>query len=335
MTFADDRSATMEALKRALPYVRLFKNRTFVVKIGGAPCSDLAQMRDLAEQLSVVRELGIAAVLVHGGGPQTSELSQRLGLQPRIVEGRRVTDAAALDVAILTMNGAVNTNLLSACRAVGLQAVGISGLDAGLIKARRRAPRSVMIDGAPQMVDFGHVGDVESVDPTLVKSLLAAGYLPVVSPLSADDQGNVLNINADTVAASLARALEAEKLVFVTDVPGVLEDRNDPSSLISSTDLKGLEELVDSGAVSSGMLPKVGAIREALENGVKRVHVIGLGRASLLTEIFTNEGSGTLIVRDRRELSPAEKAASGEPAATNHREPAPAPVTSKSATAGT
>jgi acetylglutamate kinase len=179
------------------------------------------------------------------------------------------------------------------------------------------------------------VGDVESVDPTLVKSLLAAGYLPVVSPLSADDQGNVLNINADTVAASLARALEAEKLVFVTDVPGVLEDRNDPSSLISSTDLKGLEELVDSGAVSSGMLPKVGAIREALENGVKRVHVIGLGRASLLTEIFTNEGSGTLIVRDRRELSPAEKAASGEPAATNHREPAPAPVTSKSATAGT
>jgi len=315
MTFADDRSTTMEALKRALPYVRLFKNKTFVIKIGGAACSDAALLRDLAEQLSVVRELGIQAVLVHGGGPQTSELSKRLGLQPRIYEGRRVTDAAALEVAILTMNGAVNTNVLSACRAVGLQAVGVSGLDAGLLRARRRAPRTVMVEGEPQMVDFGFVGDVESVDVTLLRSLLASGYLPVVSPLSADDQGNVLNINADTVAATLARALGAEKLVFVTDVPGVLEDKSDRSSLVSSTDLRGLEELVDSGAVASGMLPKVSAIRMALEHGVARVHVIGSERASLLTEIFTNEGSGTLIVKDRRELSAAEKAASGEAAA--------------------
>jgi acetylglutamate kinase len=193
--------------------------------------------------------------------------------------------------------------------------VGVSGLDAGLIRARRRAPRTVMVEGEPQMVDFGFVGDVESVDVALLKNLLAAGYLPVVSPLSADDQGNVLNINADTVAASLARGLGAEKLVFVTDVPGVLEDKSDRSSIVSSTDLRGLEELVDSGAVASGMLPKVSAIRMALENGVNRVHVIGSDRASLLTEIFTNEGSGTLIVKDRRELSAAEKAASGEAAA--------------------
>ncbi|MBM4013412.1 MAG: acetylglutamate kinase [Planctomycetes bacterium] len=312
MTFADDRSATMDALKRALPYVRLFKGKTFVVKIGGAPCSEPAQLRELAEQLSVVRELGVHVVLVHGGGPQTTELSKKLGLQPRMIEGRRVTDAAALDVAVMTMNGSVGTAVLSACRAVGLQAVGVSGLDAGLVKARRRAPRSVIVDGAPQMVDFGHVGDVEQVDPTLLKSLLAAGYLPVVSPLSADEQGNVLNINADTVAASLARALCAEKLVFVSDVPGILEDRNDPSSLISCTDLRGLEELVENGSVTTGMLPKISAIRMALDQGVARVHVIGNQRASLLTEIFTNEGSGTLIVRDRRELSAAEKAASGE-----------------------
>jgi acetylglutamate kinase len=312
MTFADDRSATMEALKRALPYVRLFRNKTFVVKIGGAPSSDPALLRDLAEQLSVVRELGIQAVLVHGGGPQTSELSKKLGLQPLIYEGRRVTDAAALEVAILTMNGAVNTAVLSACRAVGLQAVGVSGLDASLVRARRRAPRSVLVDGEPQMVDFGFVGDIDAVDPTLLKNLLGAGYVPIVSPLAADEQGNVLNINADTVAATLAQALNAEKLVFVTDVPGVLEDKADPSSLVSCTDLRGLEELVDHGAVAAGMLPKVSAIRMALENGVNRVHVIGSGRASLLTEIFTNEGSGTLIVKDRRELSAAEKAASGE-----------------------
>ena len=159
------------------------------------------------------------------------------------------------------------------------------------------------------------VGDIDGVDPSVITRLLDAGFLPVVSPLSADDQGNVLNINADTVAATLARALGAEKLVFITDVPGVLEDKADRGSLVSSTDLRGLEELVDSGAVASGMLPKVGAIRMALENGVARVHVIGSERASLLTEIFTNEGSGTLVVKDRRELSAAEKAASGEAAA--------------------
>lgn len=312
MTFADDRSATMDSLKRALPYVRLFKGKTFVVKIGGAPCSEPSLLRDLAEQLSVVRELGVHVVLVHGGGPQTSLLSRKLGIEPRMIEGRRVTDAAALDVAVMTMNGAVNTNVLAACRAVGLQAVGVSGVDAGMVKARRRAPRSVIVDGTPTMVDFGHVGDVDSVDPTLLEKLMAAGYLPVVSPLAADDAGNVLNINADTVAASLARALRAEKLVFVSDVPGILEDKGDPSSLISCTDLRGLEELVDNGSVASGMLPKASAIRMALEQGVARVHVIGSQRASLLTEIFTNEGSGTLIVRDRRDLSPAEKAASGE-----------------------
>ncbi len=177
---------------------------------------------------------------------------------------------------------------------------------------QRRAPRSVLVDGEPTMVDFGHVGDVESVDPSLLENVLRAGYLPVVSPLSADAEGNVLNINADTVAASLAQALRAEKLVFISDVPGILEDKNDPSSLISCTDLRGLEELVDAGSVATGMLPKVSAIRTALDHGVKRVHVIGSARASLLTEIFTNEGSGTLIVRDRQELSAAEKAASGE-----------------------
>ena len=312
MTFADDRSATMESLKRALPYVRLFRGKTFVVKIGGAPCSDPNLLRDLAEQLSVVRELGVHVVLVHGGGPQTSALSKKLGVEPRMVEGRRVTDAGALEIAVMTMNGAVNTSVLAACRATGIKAVGVSGVDAGLINARRRAPRTVLVAGEPQMVDFGHVGDVESVDPTLLKSLLAAGYLPVMSPLSADEQGNVLNINADTVAAAVATALGAEKLVFVTDVPGILEDRNDPSSLVSSADLRGLEELVENGAVASGMLPKVSAIRAALENGVGRVHVIGHQRASLLTEIFTNEGSGTLLVRDRADLSAAEKAASGE-----------------------
>jgi acetylglutamate kinase len=226
------------------------------------------------------------------------------------------------------MNGAVNTGVLAAFRAAGLQAVGISGVDAGMIRARRRAPRTVIVDGEPQTVDFGLVGDVDAVDPTLVRSLLASGYVPVVSPLSADEQGNVLNINADTVAASLACALGAEKLVFVSDVPGTLEDKGDPTSLVSCTDLAGLEALVEGGSVATGMLPKVSAIRMALENGVKRVHVIGSVRAGLLTEIFTNEGCGTLIVQDRRDLSPAENVAGAAPA----KDPAADPEVARAAT---
>lgn len=303
-----DRDATMSALMRALPYIRLYKNRAFVVKIGGALCADVAGLRTVAEQLGVLREFGIRIVLVHGGGPQTTALSERLGLETTFVAGRRVTDERTLDVAIMTLNGSANTTILAACRAVGLPAVGISGIDGGLVQAHRRPPVLREVDGAPRTVDYGLVGDIDTVDPSVIESLLDAGFLPVVSPLAADASGQVLNINADTVASTLARAMTAEKLVFLTDTAGLLEDRTDPGSLVSYTDVRGLAELEARGAIETGMVPKARAAVEALEGGVGRVHMVGYrGRLSLLVEIFTNEGAGTLIVRDAAELLPSEQ----------------------------
>ncbi|MHB8874474.1 MAG: acetylglutamate kinase [Myxococcaceae bacterium] len=298
MTGHYDRDLTIAALQGALPYIRLFRNRIFVVKAGGALCGDPTALRDVAGQLSVLRELGIKVVLVHGGGPQTTELSKKLGLETSFIEGRRVTSEKTLEVAVMTLNGSVNTAILSACRSANLPAVGLSGLDAGLVRARRRTTTPV---------DYGLVGDIVSVDASVVLRLLEGGFLPVISPLSADDSGQVLNVNADTVASTLARELKAEKLILLTDTPGLLEDRNNPGSLISYTDVRGLDALQAKGAIDAGMLPKVKAAVESLQGGVNRVHMVGYkARANLLIEVFTNEGAGTLIVRDTSELAPSE-----------------------------
>jgi len=222
------------------------------------------------------------------------------------VDGRRVTDDRSLDVATMVLNGQVNTRILAVCRDLDIHAVGISGVDAGLIRARRRPPVAGS-DGAE--VDYGHVGDIESVDVDILRKQLDNELMPVVSPLSCDQSGNVLNINADTVAAALAQALDAEKLILVTGAPGILEDRNDPASLVSYIDRKGLDQLATDGKLADGMLPKAAAIDQALANGVPRVHIISYRVPdSLLLEIFTNEGTGTLVVNDIAALSPAEQA---------------------------
>lgn len=303
-----DRDVTMQALLRALPYIRLYKGKVFVVKLGGALCAETEVLREVAEQLAVLHELGIRVVLVHGAGPQTTELEGRLGIPSRVVAGRRVTSEETLDVAVMTMNGSVNTAILAACRAVSLSAVGVSGVDAGLVNARRRPPREMKVEGRTETVDFGHVGDVQSVDGAGLERLLATGLVPVMSPLAADANGNVLNINADTIAARVAAVLRAEKLIFFTDAPGLLERAEDPASLVSYTDLDGLESLEAAGAIGAGMLPKVRAATDALLGGVGRVHMVGYrSRTSLLVEVFTNEGAGTLVVRDTGELRPTEQ----------------------------
>lgn len=308
---AYDRETTVLALMRALPYIRLYRGKIFVVKVGGAMCGEPSAMTDLAAQLSVLRELGVKVVVVHGGGPQTTALADKLGLETTQIDGRRVTDAATLDVSVMTLNGSVRTALLSACRAAQLPAVGLSGLDAGLVRATRRPPQQVEVKGDKRTVDFGLVGDIASVEPRVVHALLDSGVVPVVSPLCADDAGQVLNVNGDTVASALACALGAEKLIFLTDTAGILERLNDPGSLVSYTDVKGLERLKESGALGTGMLPKAKATREALLGGVRRVHLVGYrSRTSLLVEVFTNEGSGTLVVRDTAELSANEQSGS-------------------------
>ncbi len=300
------RAAELAGLKHAAPYIRLFKGKTFVVKAGGEALETDGAIRDLLQQIEILSHVGIRVVLVHGGGSESSELLRALGGEPRIVEGRRVTDEKALEVASMVLNGTVNTRILAAARGLGLPAVGVSGVDAGLVQARRRPPVKVG-DG---MVDYGFVGDVVSVAPGVLTSLLDAGMVPVVSPLSAADDGTLLNINADTVAAALAVGLRAEKLILLTGAPGVLERADDPGSLVSYTDLEGLRRLRDQGGLTRGMLPKASAIESALRGGVRRVHILSWQTPDgLLAEAFTNEGVGTLVVEDIDALSPAEQAA--------------------------
>jgi acetylglutamate kinase len=300
------RTAEATALKHAVPYIRIFKGKTFVLKAGGGALEREATARALIEQIEVLHQVGIRVVLVHGGGTQSTELVRALGGEARFVEGRRVTDAKSLEVAAMVLNGSVNTRLLSVCRGVGLPAVGVSGVDGGLILARKRPPVRV----GDELVDYGLVGDVVAVDPKVLTDLMDAGYVPVVSPLSAAEDGTVLNINADTIASALAVALGAEKLLFLTGAPGILERPDDPGSLVSYTDLAGLRRLRDEGGLVAGMLPKTSAIEAAIHGGVRRVHILSHDLPDgLLAEVFTNEGVGTLVVEDVRALTPAEAAA--------------------------
>jgi acetylglutamate kinase len=298
----------VRALRGAAPYVRLYKGKVFVIKAGGAVFSDPVGTHSLIQQIGILHNLGIKVVLVHGGGPQLDQMQRSLGIEPRMVRGRRVTDAKSIDVTTMVLNGLLNTRILAICRQLGVDAIGVSGVDAGLIRARRRPP--VDVDG--ESVDYGFVGDVVAVDPSVITRQLEAGLMPVVSPLSADDDGCVLNINADTVAARLGAALGAEKLILCTGAPGILEDVRDPGSLVSYTDLGGLKRLEAAGSFADGMLPKATAIESAIQGGVRRVHVISYKAAdSVLAEVFTNEGTGTLIVEDIGALSPAEQNPAG------------------------
>ncbi len=292
-------------LRQAIPYIRLFKGKTFVVKIGGGGLDAEGPARALVEQIEILHQLGIRVVLVHGGGTQSTALARALGVEAPFVEGRRVTGAAMLEVTAMVLNGAVNTRLLALCRSVELPAVGLSGVDAGLLDARRRPP----VATAGGLVDYGQVGDIAAVDPRALHALLDAGLVPVVSPLAASADGALLNVNADTAAAAIAVALGAEKLIFLTGAAGILERTGDPGSLVSYTDLAGLARLRGAGSFAAGMLPKASAIETAIAGGVARVHILSHDLPDgLLAELFTNDGVGTLVVESAS--SPAQGAAS-------------------------
>lgn len=305
MTTKKDRAVVVSALKHAAPYIRLFKGKVFVIKAGGEIFADPVQTSALMEQVGILHQVGIRVVLIHGGGLQSTQLATALGLDTTIIDGRRVTDGASLDVATMVLNGQINTRVLATCRDLQIPAVGISGIDAGLIRAHRRPP--VERDG-DESIDYGFVGDIDSVEADILVKQLDNGLMPVVSPLSCDESGTILNINADTVAAAIAAELDAEKMILLTGAAGVLEDINDPQSLISYIDRAALDKLRDGGKLADGMLPKAAAIDAALANGVSRVHVISYKVPdSLLLEVFTNEGTGTLVVNDIAALSPAEQ----------------------------
>jgi acetylglutamate kinase len=300
-----DPAAAIRSLRSAAPYIRMYKGKTFVVKAGGGVFADAAAVRGLIEQIAILHYFGVRVVFVHGGGPQLTEITEALGVPTRMVQGRRVTDQKAIDATSMVLNGLINTKLLALCREMNIDAVGISGVDAGLIRAHKRAP--VKIDTG-ETVDYGFVGDIDSIDTTVILKLLDNGLMPVISPLSADENGTLLNINGDTVAAAIGAALSAEKLMLCTGAPGILERVDDPSSIISYTDLKGLKRLREEKKIVDGMLPKAKAIEDAIRGGVRRVHVMSYkSPEGILAEVFTNEGAGTLVVADVNALSPAEQ----------------------------
>jgi acetylglutamate kinase len=300
-----DPAVAIRSLRSAAPYIRMYKGKTFVVKAGGGVFADAAAVRGLIEQIAILHYFGVRVVFVHGGGPQLTEITEALGVPTRMVQGRRVTDQKAIDATSMVLNGLINTKLLALCREMNIDAVGVSGVDAGLVRAHKRAP--VKIDTG-ETIDYGFVGDIDAIDTNVIDKLLDNGLMPIVSPLSADENGVLLNINGDTVAAAIGAALSAEKLMLCTGAPGILERVDDPSSIISYTDLAGLKRLREEKKLVDGMLPKAKAIEDAIRGGVRRVHVMSYkSQEGILAEVFTNEGAGTLIVADVNALSPAEQ----------------------------
>jgi acetylglutamate kinase len=302
-----DQAAMIRGLRAAAPYIQMFKGKIFVVKAGGAVFGNAAMTRALIEQIAMLHHLGVRVVMVHGGGPQLTEVTEALGVPTRMVQGRRVTDERSLDATSMVLNGLINTRILAICRDLNIDAVGLSGVDAGLVRAHRRPPVRLQPTDT-ETVDYGFVGDIDSIDTSVIRKHLDNGLMPVISPLSADDRGQLLNINADTVAAAIGAALQAEKLILCTGAPGILDDVADPGSVVSYTDLAGLKAMREAGKIVDGMLPKARAIEDAIRGGVRRVHVISYSAPdAILTEVFTNEGTGTLVVADIRALTSAEQ----------------------------
>ncbi len=294
--------ASLQALRTAIPYIRAYKGRVFVVKLSGRLCEPGKTLDNLVDQVALLHQLGIRLVVVHGGGEQADALAERLGVPRQSFAGRRITDDATLEVVKMALAGTVNTNLVAALRKAGVSAIGLSGVDSRLVTVSRR-PVQEMRDpstGETRTVDFGHVGDVVGVDVTVLRNVLDAGHVPVVCSLAADVAGRIFNVNADTVAAEMAIAIQAAKYFLIATVDGVMRDLSDHSTLQTYLDLDELGALIESGAISGGMLPKLAACSAALRGGVPRVHIInGLTPDTLLAEVFTNEGCGTLLVAKR------------------------------------
>ena len=292
---------TLDLLREALPYIQRFKGKTFVVKFSGKVTEDKAVLVSLAEEIALLHQVGIRVCVIHGGGKQLTELAKKLGVVQTVIEGRRVTDDDTLDLAKMIFRGKINTEILSALRHRGVEAVGLSGIDGGVIKAVKRPPREIVNKdtGESEEVDFGHVGDIVDVDVQLVNLLLDGGYLPVISSLGADDEGKILNINADTIAAEIAISLKAEKLILLSDVNGIYSDPNNESTKINKLTVAEAEAMIANGTATGGMIPKLQSLVSLLQRGVRSAHVMsGSIRNAILSEVFTDEGTGTMLTAE-------------------------------------
>jgi acetylglutamate kinase len=294
-----DHQLRLDLLREALPYIQRFQGQTFVVKLSGKATENPDNLNSLAEELALLHQVGIRLCVIHGGGKQLSDLASRMGVEQTIIEGRRVTDDATLEMAIMIFAGKINTDILAALRHRNIEAVGLSGVDGNIVHAERRPPKEIVNreTGVSAQVDFGHVGDVVQINSRLLTVLLDHGYLPVVSSLGADDEGMVFNINADTIAAEIAVRLKAEKLILLTDVDGIYLRADEPTSKLSRLTAAEADDLVRQGTATGGMIPKLQSITELLRRGVHTAHIInGTKRNALLSEIFTDKGTGTMIV---------------------------------------
>jgi acetylglutamate kinase len=283
MKDATERAAV---LVEALPYIQRFRGAVVVVKYGGHAMIDPNLGRAIAEDVVLLRAVGLRPVVVHGGGPQISELMAKLGKEPEFHDGLRVTDAETIDIARMVLVGKVNRDIVAAINVHGPIAVGLSGEDAGLILASARK------------AELGFVGEVAAVNPAILHKLLTEQLIPVVSTIGSDAQGQAYNINADTVAGALAESLEAEKAVFLTDVPGLLTDVDDPDSLVRQVTAVELAVMIETGTLRGGMIPKAAAALHAVQNGVGSAHLLD-GRIShvVLLELFSDAGIGTMITK--------------------------------------
>lgn len=284
--FKEAAASRVRVLSEALPYIQKFANRTIVIKYGGAAMKDSSLKAKVVTDVVFLTCVGVRPILVHGGGPEINTWLQKLNIEPLFKDGLRVTDADTMDVVEMVLAGRVNKELVALINRAGALAVGLCGKDANLVQARPVGKEGI-----------GFVGEVSNINIGLIESLVNNGYVPVISSVAADEDGQAYNINADTVAGEIAAALQAEKLILLTDTSGILYDYHDPSTLLKQLDIQKARELIDQGVVSGGMIPKVSCCVRSLAQGVKAAHIID-GRLphSLLLEILTDEGIGSMIV---------------------------------------
>ncbi|CAN5334596.1 acetylglutamate kinase [soil metagenome] len=292
---------SLDLLRESLPYIQKFQGKTFVVKFSGKVTENKENLASLAEELALMHQVGIRVCVIHGGGKQLNQLAQKLGVVQTVIEGRRVTDDDTLELAKMIFRGKINTEILAQFRRRGIHAVGLSGIDGGIVNAVRRPPKDVVNrqTGETESVDYGHVGDVVEIDASLIHTLLDSGYLPIISSLGADDEGRIFNINADTIAVEIAADLGAEKLILLSDVNGIYLDENNEDTKLSRITISDARHLIESGRATGGMIPKLENLISLLERGVASAHVVsGTKRNAILAEVFTDEGTGTMVVKE-------------------------------------
>jgi len=277
-------------LIEALPYIRSFYGKTIVIKYGGNAMVNEELKKKVIQDISLMKLVGMRPVITHGGGPVINRVLEKVNKKPEFIEGLRVTDEETMEIVEMVLSGKVNKEIVTNIEKQGLTAVGISGKDGNIFTARKK-----LINGK----DVGFIGEIEAVDTSLIEILIDKDFIPVIAPIGKDMAGNTYNINADYAASAIAGALQSEKLVFLTDIEGVLKDVNEPSSRISHITLSEVDELVKDGTISGGMIPKINCCAESVKNGVKTVHILdGRLEHSLLLEIFTDKGIGTMIHKD-------------------------------------